>query len=250
MSKNSKTEILAICGIDTGIGKSMVTGLMARSLVDAGLRATTQKLVQTGCDGRPEDILLHRRLMGSSWGEADEQGLTCPYCFPFPGSPHLAAGLAGQRIDPGRLDRATDELAADHDLLLVEGAGGLLVPLTNDLLLLDYLAERHYPLVLVTSPRLGSINHTLLSLEAIRARGMQLAGLVYNLYGDHAPEIVRDSLGLFRQALKGYGFSCRLLIMPDTGESQAVNWLSLLAPLLPAAPQPPAAIGTDTPAKR
>ena len=80
---------IAIGGIDTGVGKSIVSGLLARHLLDQGRVVITQKLVQTGCNGRPEDILLHRRLMGAGWHRLDEQRLTCPYCFPFPASPHL-----------------------------------------------------------------------------------------------------------------------------------------------------------------
>ncbi|HEB48996.1 MAG TPA: ATP-dependent dethiobiotin synthetase BioD [Desulfobulbus sp.] len=223
-----QTKILAICGIDTGIGKSMVTGLMAGALRKEGMRVTTQKPVQTGCEGRPEDILLHRRLMGAGWSEADEQGLSCPYCFPFPASPHLAARLAGSAIEPETIDRATEALARDHDLLLIEGAGGLLVPLNENLLQLDYLAARGYPLVLVTSPRLGSINHTLLSLEAIRSRDMRLAGLVYNLHGDAPAEIVRDTLVTLKAALARYGLACRIVLLPDTRESTSVNWKVLL----------------------
>ena len=84
---------LCICGIDTNIGKSVVTGLMARFLHEQGHKVITQKPVQTGCDGQSEDILTHRRLMETGWLEEDEQRLTCPYNFSFPGSPHLAAKL-------------------------------------------------------------------------------------------------------------------------------------------------------------
>ncbi|XOF32355.1 MAG: dethiobiotin synthase [Candidatus Electrothrix sp. YB6] len=222
-----------ICGIDTGVGKSVVTGLLARHLMDQGRVVITQKLVQTGCAGRPEDILLHRKFMGTDWLPPDEQGLTCPYCFPLPVSPHLAAAQVGTAIDPARLDSTTDTLAGQVDQLLIEGAGGLLVPLTEKLLLLDYLQTRSFPLILVTTPRLGSINHTLLSLEAIRQRGMTLLGLVYNVYeGDkHSPAIVADSLKVFRRELGRYGFPEKVALLPDIKETRAVCWDSLLSGL-------------------
>lgn len=220
---------IAICGIDTGVGKSVVTGLLARHLLDRRKVVITQKLVQTGCKGRPEDILLHRKLMGADWHRLDEQKLTCPYCFPFPASPHLAAQLAGTEIDPDELDRATKTLAGQVDQLIIEGAGGLLVPLTRSLLLLDYLAERSYPVIMVTSPRLGSINHTLLCLEAIKHRNIQLSGLVYNLHGDHPREIVTDSLKMFKQFLDRYGFQKKVVILPDIRESRSTNWDILLS---------------------
>lgn len=225
----NSTLPIAICGIDTGVGKSIVTGLLARHLLDRGKVVITQKLVQTGCKGRPEDILLHRKLMGADWHRLDEQKLTCPYCFPFPASPHLAAQKAGTEIDPAELDRATESLSGQVDQLIIEGAGGLLVPLTRSLLLLDYLAERSYPIILVTSPRLGSINHTLLCLEAIKHRNMQLSGLVYNLHGDHPREIVTDSLKMFKQALDRYGFREKVVILPDINESRSTNWDILLS---------------------
>ena len=226
--KNTNRKPIVICGIDTGIGKSIVTGQLARYLLERGKVVITQKLVQTGCSGQPEDILLHRRLMGADWHPLDEQKLTCPYCFPFPASPHLAAKLAGTEIDPAELDRTTEILAGQVDQLIIEGAGGVLVPLTSTLLLLDYLSARSYPVILVTSPRLGSINHTLLCLEAIKHRNMQLSGLVYNLHGSHPKEIVTDSLKMFKQSLSRYGFPQNIVILPDMKESCASNWNILL----------------------
>ena len=223
-----KNISIAVCGIDTGVGKSVVTGLLAEFLLARGSSAITQKPVQTGCSGRPEDILLHRRLMATSWNDYDERGLTCSYCLPFPGSPHLAAELAGRQIEAAEINRASEVLAADHDCLLIEAAGGLLVPFSEDLLQLDYFHQCDYPVILVTSPRLGSINHTLLSLEAIKTRGMPLLGLVYNVYGENPVEIVRDSRRLMERALHDYDFTCPVLLLPDYRESRSVNWQPIL----------------------
>ena len=90
---------IAITGIDTGVGKTLITGLFARHLRAAGHSVITQKLVQTGCAGMSEDILLHRRLMGIDLTDADRQGITCPYVFALPASPHLAASAEGRVID-------------------------------------------------------------------------------------------------------------------------------------------------------
>ncbi|WPD24982.1 MAG: dethiobiotin synthase [Candidatus Electrothrix scaldis] len=216
---------VVVCGIDTGVGKTMVTGLLARHLMDQGKVVITQKPVQTGCKDRPEDILLHRKIMGTGWLSPDEQGLTCSYCFPLPASPHLAAERAGAEIDPAQLDAATGTLAGQVDQLIIEAAGGLMVPLTRELMLLDYLQSCSFPLILVTSPRLGSINHTLLCLEAIKNRGMELLGMVYNIYGnDYTPEIVSDSLRVFKDALKRYGFPERIVLLPDIKESRSARW--------------------------
>lgn len=223
-----KNTTIAVCGIDTGVGKSVATGLLAGFLLGKNHSVMTQKPVQTGCTGKAEDLLLHRRLMGTSWNEFDEAGLTCSYCFPFPASPHLAARLDGRTIEPAVISRASESLAAAHEFLLVEGAGGLMVPLTEQLLLLDYLQQCGYPLVLVTSPRLGSINHTLLAMEAIRSRNIVLLGLVYNLHGNNPVEIVRDSLQVFKRSLAEYGLGERILLLPDYTESRSVNWQPIL----------------------
>ena len=86
---------IAVGGIDTDAGKSVVTGLLARHLLDQGKAVTTLKLVQTGCTGMAEDIVQHRRLMGQALTDWDRDGTTCPYVFPFPASPLLAARMAG-----------------------------------------------------------------------------------------------------------------------------------------------------------
>lgn len=201
-----KGRVFCISGIDTDIGKTIVTGLLAGYLVRQGLRTITQKIVQTGCTGISEDILRHRQIMGSGILDEDRQGLTCPYVFATPCSPHLAARLAGQAIDCGLLGRATDSLRERYDVVLLEGAGGLHVPLTDDLTLLDYIGEKGYPVILVTSPRLGSINHTLMALELLHNRGIELRGLVYNRFQDHDPRITADSVEVFLRNLARFGF--------------------------------------------
>lgn len=219
---------IAVAGIDTDVGKSYVTGLLARSLCQQNRNVTTLKLVQTGCRETSDDIQLHRKLMGQPLTDFDRDGTTCPYVFSYPASPLLAARMVGKTIEAEELDRATATLQANYEWLLVEGAGGLLVPLNPHLLLLDYFAARQLPLILVTSPRLGSINHTRLSLEAIKTRNVPLLGLVYNLFGDHPREIVQDTLLECRKALADYGFAETIVLMPDIKESTSAAWQTLV----------------------
>lgn len=204
-------QVFAVVGIDTDIGKTVATGLIARSLRQAGRRVITQKLVQTGCLGRSDDIVTHRRIMGLAFGREDELGLTCPYVLPTPCSPHLAARLAGTAIDPERIRQATAELRRLYQIVLVEGAGGLFVPLTEDFTLLDYLSGEGYPLILVTSTRLGSINHSLSALEAIQHRQLTLAGVVYNRQPTADERIAEDSRRVIGHYLQRYGFYCPLV---------------------------------------
>ena len=189
-----KNNVYFVSGIDTGIGKSYATGYLARLWNERGVRTITQKLVQTGNTGMSEDIELHRRLMGCGLLPEDHERLTMPEIFSYPCSPHLAAEIDGRPIDFGKIEKATEELSRRYDAVLLEGAGGLMVPLTRQYLTIDYVADHGYPLVFVTSGRLGSINHLLLSLEAVRSRGIRLHTLIYNMYpADEDKIIQRDT---------------------------------------------------------
>lgn len=176
--------VLFITGIDTDIGKTYATGYLAKLLQqkdpDNASTVITQKLVQTGCTGIAADLLKHRQMMALPLQKVDTNITTCPYVFAVPASPHLASKLEGRVIDVDKITEATQILLATYDTVLLEGAGGLMVPITDDVLIIDYIAEQGYPVVLVTSGRLGSINHTLLSLEALKQRNIPLHTLVYN----------------------------------------------------------------------
>ncbi|MFU1858577.1 dethiobiotin synthase [Sphingobacterium sp. NGMCC 1.201703] len=177
-----KNNIYFVSGIDTGIGKSYATGLIAKQWNADGLRTITQKLVQTGNTAISEDITLHRELMGIAFTEDDQEKITMPEIFSYPASPHLAAQIDKREIDFEKIRQATAQLSQRYDAVLVEGAGGLMVPLTEDYLIIDYIKEMGYPLLFVTSGKLGSINHTLLSLEAIAKRGINLHSVIYNTF--------------------------------------------------------------------
>lgn len=185
-----KNNIYFVSGIDTGIGKSYATGLIARQWNATGLRTITQKLIQTGNTAVSEDIILHRQLMGITFTEEDERKMTMPEIFSYPASPHLAARIDNRDIDFEKIRQATIQLSQLYDVVLIEGAGGLMVPLTEDYLLIDYIQEMGYPLLFVTSGKLGSINHTLLSLEAIAKRRIHLHTLIYNTFPLGADNII------------------------------------------------------------
>lgn len=177
-----KNNIYFVSGIDTGIGKSYATGLIAKQWNAEGLRTITQKLIQTGNTTISEDITLHRQLMGIAFTGDDHEKITMPEIFSYPASPHLAAQIDKREIDFEKIKQATAQLSQRYDAVLVEGAGGLMVPLTEDYLIIDYIKEMGYPLLFVTSGKLGSINHTLLSLEAIYTRGINLHTVIYNTF--------------------------------------------------------------------
>ncbi|HEZ2027084.1 TPA: ATP-dependent dethiobiotin synthetase BioD [Neisseria meningitidis] len=192
-----------VSGIDTDIGKTVATGVLAKQLLQQGKSVITQKPVQTGCQNIADDIAVHRKIMGKPMQEADKQGLTMPEIFSYPASPHLAARLDGRALDLDKIRNATQELAAQYEIVLVEGAGGLMVPLTENLLTIDYIQQQDYPVILVTSGRLGSINHTLLSFAALKQYGIRLHSLVFNHIHDSSDECVaQDSLNYLQCRLK------------------------------------------------
>jgi dethiobiotin synthetase len=181
-----------VSGIDTNIGKSYATAYLALQWRQQGVNTITQKFIQTGNPaGYSEDIELHRRLMGTGPLPEDQEGLTKPQIFSYPASPDLASRIDGRPIDFEAIQHATDVLSQRYDAVLMEGAGGLMVPLTPDLLTIDYIRQQGYPLVFVTSGRLGSVNHTLLSFEAIQSRGIQLHTVLYNLYPEGEDKIIQ-----------------------------------------------------------
>jgi len=184
------SSVYFVSGIDTGIGKTYATGYLAKLWNQNGTKTITQKLVQTGNTDISEDIQQHREIMGMGWLPEDDSKLTMPEIFTYPASPHLATKLDGREIDFQKIESATAQLIEKYDAVLLEGAGGLMVPLTDGLLTIDYLVEKKYPIILVSSGRLGSINHTLLSLEVLKSRGLKLYALAYNLNDESQDELI------------------------------------------------------------
>ena len=188
----TKGNVYFISGIDTSVGKTAATGAIAKALAQAGKRVITQKMIQTGCEQVSEDIEEHRRIQGIPFTEEDREGWTCPYIFSYPCSPHMAAAKDGRTIDLQVITQATERLRERYEYVLLEGAGGLMVPNDFQSLTIDYIRDQGYPLILVTSGKLGSINHTLLSLFAAEQYGIPVKAIVYNQY-PHIDALIEDN---------------------------------------------------------
>lgn len=210
-------ETIFISGTDTDAGKSYATGWLAKNLMAQGRRVITQKMVQTGNKEFSEDIEVHRRIMGTGMLAEDLSHLTAPQIFSYPASAHLAARIDGRRLDLDAIDKAREELEAGYDTVLVEGAGGLMVPLFDDngYLAIDYAADRNFPVALVTNGKLGSINHTLLSFEALKNRNMKVGYVIYNTHFDYDPIVCGESRRYIREAAKKYFPGSEFLVMPS-----------------------------------
>lgn len=190
-----------ITGIDTDSGKTYATGHIAKKLMEEGKKVATLKFIQTGCDQKSEDIEKHREIMGIELAE-DSEGITCPLIFHYPASAQLAAKLDNREIDLDLVDKAIKNLENNYDVILIEGAGGLMVPITDDYFTIDYIKDKNLPVILVTNGILGSINHTILSLEALASRGITVEALAYNIFFDKDAVISEDTKGFLKRYLE------------------------------------------------
>lgn len=208
-------QTIFVSGIDTDAGKSFATGWLARKFMEQGLSVATQKFVQTGNEDYSEDIAVHRAIMGIGMLPEDMDHTTAPVIFSYPCSPQLAARIDGRDIDLELIDRSRRVLEERYDVVLVEGAGGLMVPLTDDFLTIDYPSSRNLGVALVTNGRLGSISHTLLALDALRSRGIRLTHLLYNTHFDTDPVIVADTQEFLRRYLDRHFPGTRMMLVPS-----------------------------------
>ncbi len=170
-----------ISGTDTGVGKTLITGFLARYFNDKGRDIVTQKWIQTGCVKVSEDVKEHIKLSGIKFScEGRTAGNISPYILSYPASPHLASRVDNVAIDKIKIMGSFNELVDIYDLVIVEGSGGVLVPFNEREYLIDIVKEISLPVIIVAENRLGTINHTLLSVEAVRNRGVEILGIVFN----------------------------------------------------------------------
>jgi dethiobiotin synthetase len=176
-----------VTGTDTGVGKTLVSCAMLHALSARGSRVAGFKPVAAGCDpdGRNEDAVLLSAASSVALTYAEVN----PCCLEQPVAPHIAAAESGVRIELPDLLHAYHNLAGKVDLVVVEGAGGFLVPLNDRQTFADLAVELQLSVVLVVGMRLGCLNHALLTAEAITARGLRLAGWVANVLDADMPAL-------------------------------------------------------------
>jgi dethiobiotin synthase len=187
-----------VTGTDTGVGKTWIAAGLVRRLRSAGIPAAPMKPVQTGAvrgaGGRlsvPDlDVVLAAAGIDLAAGDRED---CAPYVFEPACSPHLAARLAGREIELARIAAAAGRLSARHGAVVVEGAGGVLVPLGPGATMRDLAVALGLPVVVVGRPGLGTLNHVLLTLEALRGAGLTVAGVVLNdAAGEATPAWIGD----------------------------------------------------------
>ncbi|HEX5928846.1 MAG TPA: dethiobiotin synthase [Solirubrobacterales bacterium] len=220
-----------VTGTGTEVGKTVVAAALARSLASAGLAVNVFKPAVTGLEEPGEtDPELLRRAAGSA--QSDEE--IAPYRYGPPASPHLAAALAGEEIDPARLLAAARAAGAGADRLVCEGVGGLLVPLTSRVtlgmreeldspyLVSDLAVDLGLPVAIAASPGLGTINHTLLTIAAARGAGLEVAAVVLTPWPEEPSEIERSN----RETIAALG-GVEVKTLPRLDLSEPDSWPTL-----------------------
>lgn len=204
---------LFITGTDTEIGKTVVAGAIANWFRRRGLRVGVFKPVATGCVRRREGLVSEDAEFLAHCADAPGPlDLICPQRYAEPLAPAVAAERANQPLDWSAIDLALQEIAAASDVLIVEGVGGLMVPLDPKHTVLDLAKRLNLPAVVVARPSLGTINHTLLTLAALRAAKVPVAGMVINRYRTDNASIAEETNP---RAIEKWGKVSVLAIVPD-----------------------------------
>ena len=182
---------LGITGTDTGVGKTVVSAAIVALLRRRGVDVAAMKPAETG--RTPDDPQSDAALLRAAAGDRDPVDLVRPILLPEPLAPWVAAERAGAPIDLGRLDDAFARLTAGREAVVVEGAGGLLVPITRDLAYDGLFARWGLDVVIVAGNRLGVLNHSLLTLHAARAAGLHVRGIILNALTPAATDVAEDT---------------------------------------------------------
>ena len=175
------TNSIFVTGTDTNVGKTVIIGCLAHALKMFGKRVCIYKPVQCGnlLKGALKSKDLH--LAGKISGIGNDS-LANDYCFELATSPHLAAEREKIKIDTGKIRRHFEKLKKGFDFVLVEGAGGLMVPITREYTVLDLMESFASPALVVARASLGTINHTTLTIKALQQRGIRIKGVILNCF--------------------------------------------------------------------
>lgn len=243
--RGSRSSGVFVTATGTEVGKTVVSAVLARTLAADGKQVAVFKPAFTGMDEYPDydeaAAIAAVEAAGDGWpsvvglpdpaalraaarsGQTDAE--IAPYRFDPPMSPHLAAGLAGVEIDPERVMAAARAAADGADAIICEGAGGLLVPLSPTWTMRSCAVELGYPLVIVSPPGLGAINHTLLTVESARSVGLKVAVIVINPWPEEPTPIEADN----RQTIEALS-GAPVLTLPTLDLSAPSTWPELRVP--------------------
>ena len=183
-----------ITGTDTGVGKTIVAGGLAALYRSRGLNVGVMKPVATGCKRVNNTLVSDDAAFLKLSAEAeDEYELINPISLEQPLAPTVAARLSNTKIDTDKINTAYDTLCERHDYMIVEGIGGLLVPIDEYYFVVDMAEEMELPVIVVCRPTLGTINHTLLTVSYARQHGLDVKGIIVNESTENCDTIVKKT---------------------------------------------------------
>lgn len=226
---------LFVTGTDTGVGKTFVASALARYLSARGLVVGVMKPVETGVED-PSRPGSDAQLLSWAAGSTDPDELTAPYRLKAPVAPAQAATIEKTQVDPGRLGENLRQLARGKDFVIIEGAGGLMVPIRGGFLMADLIKQFNVPLLVVARAGLGTLNHTLLTVYAAQSMGIRVAGIILNgmpeepdLASREAPRLLAmtasaDLLGVLPETA-GSDRECIASLADEIGRLQTLGWL-------------------------
>ena len=192
-----------ITGTDTGVGKTLAAAAIARLLRNRGINVGVMKPVTSGCIDRDGKLISDdAELLAWSAGCDPNDPDISPYCFAAPVAPSVAAAMEGVKIDFNRIRDSYERLAARHDFMIVEGAGGLMVPLAGGLMVADLIGRLALPALVIARPGLGTVNHTVLTCYTASQLGIEVRGIIINNYPEH-PDRAAESAPHLIDSLSG-----------------------------------------------
>ncbi len=215
MLKLSRLSVpsLFVTATDTGVGKTIVSAAIATTLRHAGRRVAVLKPAATGCSREREGLVSEdAELLAAASDTHHPLDLICPNRFEEPLAPSVAARRAGLELDWEAVERSIRIMSKDADCMIVEGVGGVLVPMDDSHTVRDLIAALGAPAIVVARPGLGTINHTLLSIESLRAVGVKVAGVVINRYPGDQADIAEETSP---REIERFGRVPILAIVPD-----------------------------------
>lgn len=226
-----KTKGFFITGTDTGVGKTMVTGAIANYLKRKGINIGVFKPIATGCERRREGLVSPDAEFLAYCADSPlslEQINPVRYAEPL--APWVAADRAAQPVDWEAIRIAYQNVVDSSEAILVEGVGGVMVPLEKDYFVLDLMAELRLPVVIVTRADLGTINHTLLTVNACKSRDLKVIGLVINGYNPDEAGVAEETNLKIISELSG----CKLLAVIPYDQTSCVERLRLEVDIISA----------------
>ncbi len=210
-----------VTGTGTEVGKTVVAATVARTLASAGERVAVFKPAVTGLDNQGAVAPDHELLRFAAGSEQSDDEIV-PYRYGPAVSPHLGAELASETIDPARLRQVAQEAADGADVVVCEGVGGFLVPLTLSYLVRDLARDLGLPVVIAARPGLGTINHSLLTIESVRSAGLEVAAVVLTPWPYRPTEVERSN----REAIARLG-DVAVEVLPPLALDDPDGWPQL-----------------------